>query len=393
MISVDEARAIVRARASPLPGTERIALAQALGRVLAGPVVADRDDPPFERAMMDGYAVRGDDTRGAPCALRVTGAIAAGDASLPAVRPGEAVWINTGAPLPPGADAVVPVEMTRGKVEILVAVGKGAHVLGRGALARRGETLIDGLLTPEAIGICAAAGADPVAVRRRPRVAVLATGSELDRAPGPHQIRNSNGPTLIALLHSHEVSDLGAVADDPAATARAVRRGLESDLLVTTGGVSKGDHDLVRPALEEAGVEILFHGVALQPGKPVLFGEHAGGRVFGLPGNPASSLVCADLFVLPYLAALAGRAFDEVLSPVRARLTAPVEASPKRRRVFPCALRGGRVEPLPWRSSADLYSLARGNAYLVIEPGVPLAEGDEVTCLLPERAAARALGR
>ncbi len=392
MISVDEARAIVRARASPLPGAERLPLSRAVGRVLLGPVLADRDDPPFERSMMDGYALRSADTKGAPCALRVTGAVAAGDARLPTVGPGEAVWINTGAPLPPGADAVVPVEMTRGRVEILVRAEPGAHLLARGALARKGERLVEGLLTPEAVGICAAAGADPVDVRPRPKVAVLATGSELDRAPGPHQIRNSNGPTLVALLHSHEVTDLGAVADDPAATRRAVRRGLESDLLVTTGGVSTGDLDLVRPALEEAGVEILFHVVALQPGKPVLFGEHAGGRVFGLPGNPASSLVCADLFVLPYLAALGGRGFDEVLPEVRARVTGPVEASPKRRRVFPCALSGGRVEPLPWRSSADLYSLARGNAYLVIEPGVSLAAGDEVTCLLPERAAARTFG-
>jgi molybdopterin molybdotransferase len=155
---------------------------------------------------------------------------------------------------------------------------------------------------------------------------------------------------------------------------------------VTTGGVSMGDRDLVRAALESLGVEVLFHGVRLQPGKPALFGRHAKGHVFALPGNPVSALVCADLFALPFAAARAGLGFDAALREERAVLDAPVAASPKRQRVFPCRLGGGRVAPLPWRGSADLYTATRGNAYLVVPTARDLAAGEEVTCLVPARS-------
>ena len=190
MISVDEARALVEARARPLGGTEETALGDALGRVLAGPVLADRDDPPFDRSMMDGYAVRA----GEGPALQVVGSIAAGEAEPIPVGPGQAAWINTGAPVPEGADAVVPVEQTQGQVEILQPVERGANILRRGTLVRAGDTVARGILTPDRLAVCAAVGADPVRVRARPRVAVLATGNELRSAPGAHEIRNSNGP-------------------------------------------------------------------------------------------------------------------------------------------------------------------------------------------------------
>ena len=382
MIPVGEARARVRARARALTETEVVALGEASGRVLAGSVMAERDDPPFDRSMMDGYALRAAET---PGRLVVTGRVAAGDAELPEVAAGCAVWINTGAPVPPGADAVVPVEKTRGEVEVLEAVQEGANILRRGSLVGAGDVVARGRLTPERVAVCAAQGADPVEVLGRPTVAVLSTGSELDAAPGAHQIRNSNGPLLRALLKSYDVIDLGVVGDDADALDRALVRGLEADVLVTTGGVSKGEHDLVRPALERCGVQIVFHGVALQPGKPVLFGAHENGAVFALPGNPASALVCADLFLMPYVAALAGRDFDELPHPARGRLTRDVKASRERRRVFPCRLCDGKVEPLPWRSSADLYTLTRGNAYMIVEPGADAAAGDEVRCLVPER--------
>ena len=381
MISVDEARARVREHVRPLTGTERIPLDEATGRVLAGAVHADRDDPPFDRSMMDGYALRAADT---PGELRVTARIAAGDAELPAVEAGCAVWINTGAPVPPGADVVVPVELTRGEVAV-PSVAPGQNILRRAALLAAGDAVAEGRLSPEKIAVCAAQGADPVEVIRRPRVAVLSTGSELEAAPSAHQIRNSNGPLLRSLLRATDVIDLGVAGDDPAALDAAFARGLEADVFVTTGGVSKGELDLVRPTLERRGVEVVFHGVALQPGKPVLFAKHAGGVVFGLPGNPASALVCADLFLLPYVAALSGEPFEAALSTVRGRLVRDVKASAKRRRVFPCVLSDGSVEPLPWRSSADLYTLTRGNAYMIVEPGVDGAVGDEVTCLVPRR--------
>jgi len=389
MIAIRAAREIVRRRSRPVKGTERVMLDRALGRVLAEPVRADREDPPFARAMMDGFALRASDTAQAPCKLVLTGRVAAGDDQLPVVEPGCAVRINTGAPLPPGADAVIPLERTRGEVVILGRVEAGSCIQARGSLARAGEVVAEGCLTPEKVAVCAAMGADPAPVRRRPRVAVLATGTELHPAPGTHQIRNSNGPMLLALLRGAEpceILDLGSVADDREALDRAVARGLEADLLLTTGGVSKGDLDYVGPALRAAGVEILFHGVALQPGKPVLFGARGSGLVLGLPGNPVSSLVCADLFALPCLAALAGRDFEALPARRRALLEAPVKASGRRERIFPCRLEGERATPLPWRSSADLFTAARGNAYLVIPSGVDLARGEVVTCLVPERS-------
>lgn len=392
MITVDEARDAVRLRAHAIKDTERVLLDLALGRVLAAPVRADRPDPPFDRAAMDGYAVRSEETAAPPRALKVVGRIAAGARELPAVEPGCAAWVNTGAPIPPGTDAVVPVEQTRGDVQVLVTVGKGDNVLACGALVRPGEAVAEGLLTPERVAICAAVGAQEVIVRRRPRVAVLSTGSELAEDPEAHQIRNSNGPMLRALFTGAEVRNLGTVPDDTGALERALQRALaEADLVVTTGGVSKGELDLVRPALEALGVTVHVHGVQLQPGKPFLFGTAGQTAVFGLPGNPVSALVCADLFVLPFAAVRAGRGFDEVLLARRARLLGPLTASPKRRRVLPCRLYGDDVQPLPWRSSADVYTLAHANAYVTVDIGYHLAAGAEVTVLIPERSAFRTL--
>jgi molybdopterin molybdotransferase len=244
----------------------------------------------------------------------------------------------------------------------------------------------EGLLTVERIAICAAVGAQEVIVRRRPRVAILSTGSELSEEPEAHQIRNSNGPMLRALLAHAELIDLGTVPDEAQELEQALGRALSSaDIVVTTGGVSKGELDLVRPTLEALGVKVHVHGVQLQPGKPFLFATAGEVAVFGLPGNPVSSLVCADLFVLPFVAARAGRGFDEVMLTKRARLTGHLTASPKRRRVLPCLLRGDEVQPLPWRSSADVYTLAHANAYVLVDIGYHLAQGAEVTVLVPER--------
>jgi molybdopterin molybdotransferase len=341
---------------------------------------------------MDGYAVRADETASLPRTLRVVGRIAAGARELPSVEPGCAAWVNTGAPVPPGADAVVPVEQTRGDVQVLATVRKGENVLAKGALVQPGEIVAEGLLTPERMAICAAVGAHEVVVRRRPRVAVLSTGSELADAPEAHQIRNSNGPMLKALLQGAELIDLGAVPDEGQALEDALGRGLSSaDVLVTTGGVSRGELDLVRPRLEALGVKVHVHGVQLQPGKPFLFGTTGEVAVFGLPGNPVSALVCADLFVLPFIAVRGGRGFDDVLLVRRARLTGPLAASPKRRRVLPCRLKGDDVQPLPWRSSADVYTLAHANAYVTVDIGYHLAQGAEVTVLVPERSGWRTM--
>jgi len=392
VITIDEARDAVRHEAHALRETERIPLELALGRILASPLRADRPDPPFDRALMDGYAVRAEETASVPRALRVVGRIAAGARELPVVEAGCAAWINTGAPIPPGADAVVAKEQTNGDVQVLATVRKGENILAMGALVQPGDAVADGILTAERIAICAAVGAQEVVVRRRPRIAVLSTGSELAEDPAAHQIRNSNGPMLKALLTGAEVIDLGTVADEPGALEAALARGLSAaEILVTTGGVSKGELDLVRPRLEALGVKVHVHGVQLQPGKPFLFGTAGDVAVFGLPGNPVSALVCADLFLLPFVAARSGRTFDEVLHVRRARLLGPLAASPKRRRVLPCLLIGEEAQPLPWRSSADVYTLTHANAYVTVDIGYHLAQGAEVTCLVPERSTSRTL--
>jgi len=387
MISVDEARAIVRGCSVALTETEAIPLSEATNRRLAGEILADRDDPPFDRAMMDGLAVRGADLTDLPARLELVGTVAAGDETLPSIGAGQAVRIFTGAPVPTGADSVVPVEQTDGEGEVRGFRQVGQDILRRGFFACAGDTVASGRLTPEGIAVCASFGADPVEVLRRPRVAVLSTGTELAAAPGAHEIRNSNGPMLTSLLADHEVIDLGAIVDDKDALLAAIRRGLEADVLVSTGAVSMGHKDFVPELLVQAGVEILFHKIALQPGKPVLFGRHENGHVFGLPGNPVSALVCADLFVLPHLAALSGATFESALIETQAPLLAPVASSPKRRRVFPCYLGADGVEPLPWRGSADMHTALRGNAYVAIEQGDDRAAGDPVTCFVPTRHA------
>ncbi|MHC4451227.1 MAG: molybdopterin molybdotransferase MoeA [Planctomycetota bacterium] len=382
MIPVDEARALVSQHARLLE-PEDVALRDAHGRFLAASVHADRDDPPFSKSLMDGYAIRAAD---APGTLKLVGRIEAGQVELVGVGPGEGVWINTGAPLPPGADCVVPVEWTVGEIEVDRTMKAGQNVLPQGTLVATGDELCSGRLGPEEIAVCASAGVEPVIAIRRPRIAVLATGSEFH--PGPHSIRNSNGPLLVALLQSFaEVVDLGEVDDEFDALKAKLERGLACDAVVTTGGVSMGDRDLVRPALEELGCEVLVHGISLQPGKPFLFAQRDGAYAFGLPGNPASALVCADLFVVPWGMARQGADFHAVPATRRGVLAAAVQASAKRRRVFPCRLDDGRIDPLPWRSSADLYTLTRANAYMVVEAGRDLDAGEVVSCLVPERLA------
>jgi molybdopterin molybdotransferase len=389
MISVTEARALIAQQvAASLEGglgSEEIPLRTALRRVLAKPVCADRDDPAFDKSLMDGYAMQAIEQ---PGRIAVIGRVEAGQIDLPEVRAGQAVWINTGAPIPPGANAVAPVEWTKGDAVIVVdrAVKLGANILPRAHLVHEGDELISGRLTPERIAVCAAAGADPVQVACQPRVGVLSTGSELGQDPGPHGIRNSNGPLLAAMLADcSDVWNLGSVVDELAALRSKIEQSAPCEVIVTSGGVSMGDRDYVRPVLEELGFEILIHGVALQPGKPFLFARKGSRFAFGLPGNPASAAVCAELFLIPFCRALQGEPFASLPLEASGVLEAAIQSSPKRQRVFPCRLVDGRVHPLPWRSSADLYTLAHANAYVVIETGRDYAAGDSVRCLMPSR--------
>jgi molybdopterin molybdotransferase len=376
-LSIDEALALVLARVRPLD-VEDVPVGLAAGRVLAEPAAATADLPPFDSSAMDGFAVRPEDT---PGRLRLIGQSAAGRPFDGTLGPGEAVAISTGAVVPAGAGAVVPVEESRtdGEAIVVELAAAGAHVRPRGGDAAAGSFVVPGgsRLRAAQIGALAAAGVAVVRVARRPRVAVLATGSEL-RPPGgalaPGQIYEANSPLLAAQLAAAgaAVDVLAPVADDVEATRAALERGLESDVLVTSGGVSVGPHDLVRSALEQLGVEEVFWRVAVRPGRPIAFGVHGPTLVFGLPGNPVSSLVGCELFVLPAVLALQHAA---VPGPhyLPGRLAWPVRRNPQRAQLLRARARsepeGVVLEPLQGQESHMIATSAAADALVLIEMG------------------------
>ncbi len=312
LLPVADALAAVLARADAL-SPEQVPLEEAAGRILAGAVASPVDLPPFPSSSMDGYAVRAADV---PGTLRVVGAVAAGRPETRALAGGEAIEISTGGVVPTGADTVVPIEQIverDGEVEIADAVVSGDNIRRRGGDVRAGDTIFAGgeSLTPARLAALAACGIESIVSRRAPRVAVVVTGTEL-RPPGevlePGQIYESNGIMLAAALAQAGavVERLGATEDSEDALADVLERALEADVVVTSGGVSVGPHDLVRRVEARLGVEEIFWGVAMRPGKPLAFGVRGRTLVFGLPGNPVSSLVAALLFVRPALLALQG---------------------------------------------------------------------------------------
>ncbi len=313
LLPVDEALAAVLARAAPLPA-EQVELERASRRVLAAPVSSPVGLPPFPSSSMDGYAVRAADT---PARLRIVGTVAAGRPETRRLGVGEAMDISTGGVVPEGADAVVPVErvvvVSDGEVDIPDAVSIGDNVRQPGEDVRAGDVLLEpgAVLTAARLAALAACGIAAVAAHRRPTAAVVVTGTEL-RPPGeplePGQIYESNGVMLAAALESvgARVERLAVVEDAEEALEQTLARALEADVVVTSGGVSVGPHDLVRRVLARLGVEEVFWGVAMRPGKPVAFGARGATLAFGLPGNPVSSLVGCLLFVRPALLALQG---------------------------------------------------------------------------------------
>src|SRR5438067_2226215 len=317
LLTVEAALAAVLAHVRPLPA-EVVPLAAAAGRVLATDAHAIVDLPPFPSSAMDGFALRAQD---APGSLPVVERTAAGRPAARALAPGEAIAVATGGVVPDGADAVIPIEYVvehDNEIEIAGAVQSGANVRPRGGDVRAGGVVVGRgtLLGPAQIGALAAAGLPEVECSVRPHAAVLTTGTEL-RPPGeslgPGQIYEANGVMLATALAGAGVvvEPLAAVADDRQAHRAALARGLEADILVTSGGVSVGPHDLVRGVEAELGVEEVFWRVAVKPGKPVSFGVRDRTLVFGLPGNPVSSLVCFELFVRPAVLALQGHAQPE----------------------------------------------------------------------------------
>lgn len=397
------------------PTKERVPLAAARGRVLAGPLVADLDQPPFARSTRDGFACRAAEaTRHEP--LRLAGASRAGDAPSGPLPPGAAWEIMTGAPVPTGADAVMMLEHveTSGnsaqktvRLLPLRSIEPGENVVAQGAQARAGEELLGpgAVIGAGQIALAASCGYAELEVFRQPRVAILATGDELvpvEAQPGPGQIRNSNGPMLATLVEAGggEPWLLPVAADRAealdAAISAAIASSAEADLLLITGGVSAGKFDLVEPSLARAGAVFHFTGVKIQPGKPTVFGEFStasnqgqnGTTCFGLPGNPVSSAVTFLLFTAPVLAALAGRRHFGPRFAL-ARLASEVKAKPGLTRFLPaCCTFGAGTEPpevalVSWQGSGDLAALARSNCFLVVpEDADRIPAGSTVRILL-----------
>jgi molybdopterin molybdotransferase len=414
MISPDEAWRRIAAHAAPLPA-EMAARRAARGRVLAAALAARIDVPAADVSAMDGYAVAGEVIPGEwrPVAATVAAGAAPG-AVLPA---GQAVRIMTGAPLPVGADRVVPVEATaaaaaeataaedaaagdaangagairdaRGQVQLLAAAAPGEHIRRRGEVQRAGDELLPAgsPLTPGALALLATHGYAEVPVHRAPRVAVLATGDEVvppDQEPGPGHLRDSHTDFLLAAgaaLGLHFTS-LGIAADDTAELASKIGAGLAgNDVLIICGGVSMGEFDLVEGVLHRLGCQRRFDAVAVQPGKPMVFATHPGGLCFGLPGNPASVMVDFWLFVRPALARLAGHPASWWQPALQATLAAPLTAgTPGRDRFLAAEIAWGAApgggplaHPLAAKGSHDLAAYARGNALLRVRSGAPAA--------------------
>jgi molybdopterin molybdotransferase len=389
MLQVADAQAIIRQHVRPLPPEPLPLTSAALGYVLAADVVSDLDMPPYHKSMMDGYAVRCADLPSGKGRLQVIEEITAGQVPRLRLEAGQASRIMTGAPIPPGADAVVVVERTRlgenGCVEIEDRPPKpGQNILPQGAEMKCGDTVLPAgtVLRPQEFGVLTTVGRTTVLVHPAPRVAILSTGDELvepEEKPIGGQIRNSNGALLVALVSRAGGTPryLGIARDDPASLRPMICDGLKAHVLLLSGGVSAGKLDLVPGVLHKAGVIAHFHKVEMKPGKPLLFGTYPrpGGAptlVFGLPGNPVSVLVCFELFVRPALRRLRGHA-DPGPHFLLAVLSDDFAYRTDRPTYHPAHLEatagGWRVRPVPWIGSADLRALTQANALMLLPPG------------------------
>jgi len=392
LISVDEAQRIVLERAKRLD-SERVPIERAAARVLAEPVAALVDLPPFPSSAMDGYALRSADTADPPTRLPIGARIAAGSPTDRALAPGEAMAISTGGAVPEGADAVVPLELVEESDEAIGVpepVAQGANIRERAGDVSAGDIVLEpgARLGPAQVAALAAAGVSEVQCSKRPRVGILVTGSELRQAGEPlgaGEIYESNGLLLATALQLAGAvpAQLGVVADDADEHERAMERALLGfDMLITSGGASVGPHDLVRVTQAKLRVEELFWGVSVKPGKPVAFGVRRDHLVFNLPGNPVSVLVTFELFVRPAVNVLLGVP-DPLPEYRRAILAAAVKRNPHRDEYVRATHRRAGdtvvVDPLPGRESHMIASAARADALVAVEAGDgELAAGDEI---------------
>jgi molybdopterin molybdotransferase len=422
LLSFEEARSIVEDYASTLrpKGRELLGLLDARGRVLAEPIHADRDFPPFARAARDGYAVRAADLENLPASLEVIGEVKAGaaPAQIPLLTPGKAAAIMTGAAAPGGADAVVMVEYTTrlgNRVEITRGVASGENIVPAGSEAKRGERLLaaGALMSYPEIAVAAAVGRSRLLVYSKPRIAVLSTGDEVvdvDVPPGLNQIRNSNSYSLAAQIHAAggEAVLLPIAPDELGRLRELLKEGLEWDLLLIAGGVSMGKYDLVEQVLADMQAEFFFTGAKIQPGKPIVFGRvGCGGGApatgpgeasaretvavdhykyfFGLPGNPTSTMVTFELFARPVIESLAGMAARKLIF-LQAKLKTAIKTKTGLKRFLPASLTGefeaAEVGLVRWQGSGDVAAVARANCYVVVPPNRERIEAGEWTPIL-----------
>jgi molybdenum cofactor synthesis domain-containing protein len=399
MISVAEAIQIVRQQTHTLP-MEQVSLPHALGRVLAQDIVADSDLPPFDRSQMDGYAVRAADAQVAPVRLRIVGESAAGKGWHNQLEEGQAVRIMTGAPVPAGADSVQQVELTHELkdgtvVELLESVEEGKSIVKRGTEIQAGETVLSAgtMINAAMMAVLAAFGYATVDVFRRPRVGVLATGTELvavDQKPGQDQIRDSNNYSIAAYaeLAGGLVERFPLTGDDTSLLKNQIAKATETcDLIVTSGGVSMGVYDLTKSALKELDAEIFFERVALRPGKPTVFARLPSGMLmFGLPGNPVSVAVTFNLFARTAALAMQG-ATEPALKRETAVLARSVKGTADRENYLPVQLTtnddGELIAfPLKWGGSSDFVAFALTTALAIVAAGVKTVEAGSLVNVL-----------
>jgi len=399
MISVAEAIQIVRQHTRPLPA-ERVKLHDVLGRVLAQEIIADSDLPPFDRSQMDGYAVRAEETGDAPVRLRIVGESAAGKGWHQELQQGEAVRIMTGAPVPVGADSVQQVELAHELkdgtvVELLEAVELGKSIVKRGSEIKAGEIVLQSGVRINAamMAVLAAFGYAEVTVGQRPRVGVLATGTELvsvDEKPGQDQIRDSNNYSIAAYaqLAGAVVQRVSFARDETSVLKNQIAEATEScDVIVTSGGVSMGVYDVTKAALKELGAEIFFERVALRPGKPSVFARLPNGTlVFGLPGNPVSVAVTFNLFARTALLAMQG-VTDPALKYETAVLARSVKGNTDRESYLPAQLTtnddGELIAfPLKWGGSSDFVAFALTTALAIVPAGTKTLEANSLVRVL-----------
>ncbi|MEM7635482.1 MAG: gephyrin-like molybdotransferase Glp [Pseudomonadota bacterium] len=396
LLPVDDALAQILKGVKPL-AAEDVPLSNADGRVLSGPLKAQRAQPPFAASAMDGYAVRAADIADVPVTLKVIGEAPAGHGFSGRVGKGKAVRIFTGAPLPKGADTVVIQENTepdgKNAVTIQQSAVLGSFVRHAGLDFKKGETLLPRhtVLGARQIGLAAAMNHARVEVVRRPSVALLATGDELVEPggnPRDDQIISSNALAIAAMItrHGGEPVDLGIIPDKAARIEKAIGRAAGADILVTIGGASVGDHDLVQAAMEKSGIRIGFWKIAMRPGKPLMFGKRGDQRVIGLPGNPVSAMVCTRLFILPLIAKMTGdaRSFD----PVTAVLGSAMGSNDQRQDYIRATLQRGDQGQLvatsfPKQDSSMQRVFAQADCLIIRPPHAPAAKaGEQVQVLL-----------